>query len=379
MQAEPVDALVLGAGPAGLAAAAMIGRRGLTAVVLDRGAGPGESWRRRYDSLRLNSVRWMSSLPGYRMDPRWGDFPSRDAWVDYLRRYSDRFGLQIEPCVEVQRVSRAASGEWLVQTSRGERRARTVVVATGMDHSPVIPEWPGRGSFGRTLIHSSEYRSPKGFEGKHVLVVGAGNSATEIAHDLATGGARRVDISVRTPPLILPRRFAGISITAWAIPALPMPDWILDPASHLVQRISFGDLKPYGLPRGERGISAQRREGYVAPVDSGFVAAVKAGAISVVPAVERLEADAVALSSGATVKPDAVIAATGYRTGLEPLLGHLGVLGEDERPRCHGGASPPGAQGLYFTGYHFKLIPTLPHLGTEARGIARSISRTRRP
>lgn len=368
------ETLVLGAGPAGIAAAAMVGQRGISATVLERGAGVGESWRNRYDHLRLNSVRWMSSLPGFRMGRRLGDFPRRDAWLDYLRRYAARFELDVEYGVNARRIERAPEG-WVVQTDRGERAAREVVIATGMDHTPVIPSWPGREDFDGRLLHSADYRNPAEHEGKDVLVVGAGNSATEIAHDLAEGGARSVWISIRTPPLILPRRFAGISITAWAIPGIPVADGLLDVGSHLVQRISFGDLSRYGIPRSPRGISAQRRQGYIAPVDSGFVASLKRGAITVVPAVERLDGERVLLADGSSLEPSTVIAATGYRTGLHPLVGHLGVLGEDERPRAHGGASPPSAPGLFFTGYHFKLIPTLPHISSEARGIARSIAK----
>lgn len=373
---EP-EVAVIGAGAAGLAAAAILRERGIDSVILERGAGAGESWRNRYERLHLNSVRWMSSLPGYLMERRHGDFPSRDDWVAYLERYAVRNRLRIERGVEVERIERDADGSWLLQTKAGPRNARFVVVAIGMDHTPIIPDWPGRDWFAGRLLHSASYRNAKPFADEDVVVVGAGNSATEIALDLAEGDARSVSISIRTAPLILPRRPLGISITAWALPALPLPDRPLDAISRALMRASFGDLSAYGLPRAARGVSAQRREGYVAPVDTGFVAAVKRGAIEVVPALERLDGSDAVLDGGRRLPAATVIAATGYHTGLAPLVGHLDVLGEDQRPLASGGGQLPGRAGLFFAGYHFKLIPTLPHVGTEARGIANAVERVR--
>lgn len=249
-------------------------------MILERGEHIGQSWRHRYDGLRLNSARWMSSLPGYVMERRYGDFPSRDDWVDYLERYAERYRVAVAGGIEVWRIDRAPGLGWRVQTNRGELGCRFVVIATGMDHTPQIPAWRGKDGFEGNLLHSAEYRNAVAFQGRDVLVVGARNSATEIAHQLSERAAK-VWIAVRTPPLILPRRFLGVSITAWAIPAIPLPDRLLDAISRAAQRASFGDLSRYGIPPPSRGISAQRREGYVAPVDSGFVAAVKRGAIEV--------------------------------------------------------------------------------------------------
>ena len=373
-QADRRSAVVIGAGAAGLATAAELKRAGVEPLVLERGSRPGESWHRRYEGLRLNSVRWMSSLPGYVMERRHGDFPSREAWASYLARYAERHELEVRFETDVKWIG-PGNGGWRLETADRALRARTVVVATGMDHTPKVPEWPGRDAFGSRLIHSAEFRNAEPYRDQHVLVVGAGNSATEIAVLCARAGARKVTIAVRTPPLLLPPRFAGVTITAWAIPGIPLPDRLLDGASRLVSRLAVGDLSDHGLPPSPRGVSAQRREGYVAPIDRGFSDAVRAGAIDVVAAVEHFEGRRVVLANGHEVEPDAVIAATGYRTGLASLVGHLGVLQDDERPRVYGGAQLPHARGLFFVGYHYKLIPTLPHVSTEARGVAAATAR----
>ena len=110
-----------------------------------------------------------------------------------------------------------------------------------------------------------------------------------------------------------------------------------------------------------------RRTYWSPPVDSGFVAAVKQGAIRVVPAVESFTATEVVLADGSRVRPDVVISATGYATGLRPLVGHLGVLDEDDEPK---GRQP--TPGLFFAGFTYGLIALLPHVGPDARWIARA-------
>ncbi|WP_329472600.1 NAD(P)-binding domain-containing protein [Streptomyces sp. NBC_01723] len=107
----------------------------------------------------------------------------------------------------VQRIERAEPGsgaQWLVHTHDGPMTADAVVVATGRCHTPNVPHWTGRSTFTGTLLHSAHYRSPAPYRGPHVLVVGAGNSGTEIAGVLAGAGAERVRIAVRTPPNIFP-------------------------------------------------------------------------------------------------------------------------------------------------------------------------------
>src|SRR4051812_29497901 len=147
------QAIVCGAGAAGLASAACLGRAGVDAVVLERGDDVAMSWRRRYPALRLNTLGWMSTLPGYRASRRdYGEFPTRDDWIRYLEDYARHYELAIEFGTEVTRVERAKGG-WQVATADGAREARFVVVATGFDHDPHIPDWPGRDRFTGELLH----------------------------------------------------------------------------------------------------------------------------------------------------------------------------------------------------------------------------------
>jgi cation diffusion facilitator CzcD-associated flavoprotein CzcO len=312
--------------------------------VLERSGAAGASWRGRYDRLRLNSSRWTSQLPGARYARGTGVFPQRDEVVRYLEEYAAGFDVRLHTSVE--RIDRDGDG-WRLRTSTGGIAARHVVVATGYEHTPHIPAWPGREAFSGRLLHAAGYRSPAAFRGADVLVAGPGCSGMEIAYDLATGGAGRVRLAVRTPPNILLRSALGPVL---ARGLLRLGTERADKVMRAVQRMTVGDLAPYGLPVPEEGMASRLVRLGVAPaiIDKTIVAAIKARRFEIVAAVERLDATGVGLADGSRLEPDAVIAATGYRTGLEPMVGHLGVLDGGGLPLARVREAAPG---LRFVGY----------------------------
>jgi putative flavoprotein involved in K+ transport len=370
--------VVVGAGPCGLAAAAALGRVGGPPLVLERAPVVGSSWRGRYDTLRLNTIRWMSHLPGYRMPRRHGDYPTRDQLIEYLEEYARRHALRIQFDTTVERIDRDGGG-WRLATSSGPLAAARVVVATGYDRVPKMPDWPGRESFTGQLVHAGEYRSAAPYRGRDVLVVGAGNTGTEIAHYLLEGGATRVRVSMRTPPNISLRKWLAMPLNPSAVMLEQMPPKLADRLSQQTQRLIFGDLSPYGLPRAPQGMITTVLERGVAPaIDDGFVAALKQGRIELVPVVERFEGADVVLSGGLRIRPDAVIAATGYARGLEPLVGHLGVLRADGLPVAPAGQPNADTPGLYFIGYLPVPSGQLRQARIQAMRLARTVARERR-
>ena len=373
------EAVVVGAGPAGLAVAAELGCRGLSAVVLERSNGVGASWRGRYDRLRLNTSRRMSGLPGHGIDPSCGRWVGRDDFVAYLEGYSLRRRLRVLFGTEATRIDREGGPLWRVETSRGPIRARFVVVATGFDRVPVVPEWPGRGGFAGRLVHASSYRDAAPYRGMDVLVVGLGSTGNELAVDLLEGGARSVRVAVRTPPNVFPREWLGVPTSLVARMGKCLPAAVSDRAGRALQRLAFGDLSAHGLPRSPHGVATTLRlRGHGIAVDSGFVDALKRGSVGVVAAVERFEGPEVVLADGGRLRPEAVIAATGYRPGLEPLVGHLpGVLGPNGRPKPPE-RMPAGSEGLAFVGYELPVSGQLPEMAATARRIARTFARQRR-
>lgn len=377
MKVDPPEAVVIGAGAAGLAAAAELGRRGISASVLERSGEIGSSWVRRYDGLHLNTVRWLSAPRHSRIPRRAGRWPSREAFVEHLRSYARREKIAIEFGTDVRRIDRSEHG-FALETSRGSRACRFVVVATGYDHSPAIPNWPGRETFKGRLLHAAEYRSPAGFHGKDVLVVGAGNTGTEIAVQLFREGASRVRIAVRTPPNVVPLEPLGIPITLFARLGEGTGSGA-DLFGRVVQRLAWGDLSRYGLPPAPYGIGTELRLKGLGPVvDRGFVAALKRGQIEIVSALEGLDGADALLVGSRRIRPQAVIAATGYRMGLEPLVGHLGVLRPTGQPARIRGETNPAAPGIYFSGYWLPASGQLPAMRRTTKRIGQEVSRLKR-
>jgi cation diffusion facilitator CzcD-associated flavoprotein CzcO len=371
---EQNTTIVVGAGPGGLAVGAVLAQLGLPATILERGDSVAASWHSYYEGLRLNSPRRHSSLPGLEIDPGCGQWPLRNDMINYLERYARHHGLEISFGQEVRRISRE-DGRWRVRTSAGELHAAHVVLATGKNDRPILPNWPGREDFRGELIHAREYRNAKPYRGKSVLVVGCGSSGVDIALELVAIGARQVLMSVRTPPLLLQPQRLGVpaddlSQLIKRAPAFLGP--VFDRVSLAAHRRN-GDLSKYGLPSPTEGVvSAWRTRGHGATLDRGIVSAIKAGDVQVVGAVAGFEGADVLLAGHTRIQPDAVIAATGQRPSLEPLVGDLGVLGPDGRPVVHGAQCTRRAPSMYFIGY--RLIPgQLPDMTPDACKIARSI------
>ena len=368
------EVAVIGAGPGGLGTAAELIRRGLQPVVLERGTGPGPKWRHSYDSLRINTSAAFSHLPGMRLSGA-GQWPTRDELVDYYECYAERFGISIRAGCEVTRIDRDSHG-WSVEATSERLRCRAVVVATAKDHTPVVPDWPGRSSFAGRLLHSAEYRNAEPFAGERVIVVGAGNSGFDIAVDLLRGGAQSVHLSIRTAPHIIHRAVGPLPSDVLAIAGRHLPSRFVDRAAHALRTATGGYVLEHRLGRPPEGLMTHlRRTGMIPTIDPGhFVDLVRTGALPVVAGVDELAGQHVVLSDETRLPIDALIAATGYRTGLEPLVGHLGVLDELAYPTVHGERTHPDAPGLHFIGFSHPLSGNLRELRLVSRRIARAVA-----
>jgi putative flavoprotein involved in K+ transport len=365
---------VVGGGPGGLAAAAALRERGVRAVVLERSESVGASWRRHYDRLHLHTTRRLSALPGLPMPRSFGRWVSRDDVVRYLDKYAEFHALEIVTGVEVSRIE-PAGNDWLLHATGGRRlTGRAVVVATGYNHTPHLPDWPNRGTYQGRLLHAGEYRNPAPFAGKDVLVVGVGNTGAEIAVDLVEGGAARVRLAVRTVPHIVRRSTAGWPAQRTGILVRRLPVRLVDRAGRVMSRIAVPDLAAQGLPRPDTGLYSRVKQGAIPVQDVGLIDAVRTGKVEPVAALESFDDGKAVLADGTRISPDAVIAATGYRRGLEDLVGHLGVLDGRGRPVVHGGRTPAQAPGLYFTGFTNPISGMLREMAIDARKIAKALA-----
>ena len=348
---EQAQIVVIGAGQSGISTALSLKDLGLSALVLDEADEVASSWRKRYDRLRLNTCRPNSSFPKRPFAKGTPIIPTRENVVENIERHAAAGDLDLQFGTTVERIDADSDG-WALETSDGTLRTRQVAVATGHEREPFIPDWPGRQAFRGELVHAAAYKNPERWVGKSVLVVGPGCSGMEIAYDLSAGAAGKVWLAVRTPPNIILRMGpSGIPGDMIAVALMRTPPKFADALSRVARKATIGDLTEFGLPVPEEGVFTRQARTGVAPaiVDPEVIDGIRSGAVEIVAGVESLDETGVLLSDGSRLEPDAVICATGYRRGLEPLVGHLGVLNDRGLPKAH--AEDPAAPGLRFIGF----------------------------
>jgi hypothetical protein len=364
--------VVVGAGPAGLAAARAIRRAGVDPLILERADTVAASWRGRHDHLRLNTHRMFSHQPGARIPRSYGPFPARDDYVAYLDRYAA--GMRIRFAVTVVRIDRADQG-WELGLDEGSISTAHVVVATGPDAEPVMPSWPGMASFPGTLMHAGQFRNACEVAGRNVLVVGPGNSGVDLLNHLARSDVAALWLSARSGMNITPLRLGGIPMHPVSLASRHLPLRIQDVNLRVVQRLAFGDLARLGYPRSELGaFTRAASEGVTVAVDDGFVSALKAGRVIMKPGIDRFEGPKACFTDGTACAPDVVICATGYRPGLAPMVGHLVALDEHGMPPFTGTSSSPRYPGLWFFGLDRSIYGNMHIRRRQARQLARIIA-----
>jgi indole-3-pyruvate monooxygenase len=212
----PMDAIVIGAGPAGLAVSRQLSKRNITHKVLEKASGIGESWKRYYESLTLHTGKHCSSLPDMSFEKSVPLFPSRTDVIEYLEKYHSQFKLPVQFESHVRNIARLHPTGFVVRTDKEEIATRNVVVATGIFSNPRVPALENLSLFAGSVIHSSAYRNPIAFLGKKVLVVGIGNSGAEIAAELAANGVE-VCVSARNGKAVIPLKLLGVPIQTLGI------------------------------------------------------------------------------------------------------------------------------------------------------------------
>jgi putative flavoprotein involved in K+ transport len=382
------DVAVIGAGPAGLSTAYELKRIGLDPLVLEKTAAVGDVWRNHYDGLRLNSGRVFSQLPGSPFRRSAGGWPSRDELVHILETFPGRGGFKVRTGINIEKVEYDRQRDiWAISSENGETfESCAVVVATGCACIPLIPKWEGKETFPGEIIHSSKFKNARTYAGKDVLVAGSGNSAAEIASRL-TEHARTVTISVRTPPHILPKSVSGIPLVGIGVATRSLPVAWVDSLLYALRRLFIGDLTSHGLPFPASRVSQQFARTQVVPIlYYPFVEDIRAGRIRVVGPVLKIsgrtihayhsvEAQSREQAKETILSADAIVAGTGFRTGLSDLVKVPGITTPDDRPVVSSDQEFPDAPRLYLIGHVNPLSGQLREIRLEANRIARKIGK----
>lgn len=359
--------LVIGAGPAGLATAACLARRGIAYRLLERGGTLGHTWANLYDSLVLHTGRHLSTLPGRGFPAGTPLFPTREDFVAYLRDYAAAHRLQVEAGVTVDALRRSTHG-WAAVTADGTRiEGSSAVVCTGIVSNPRVPALPGRDDYRGTLLHAAAYRRPDPFVGQRVLVVGVGNSGGEIGSELARAGAQ-VTVLVRSGAHVVPLTIGGIPVQYLSLALRRLPRVAQELVVRQVARATERRRGAPVLPRPPHS-----------PLDAipliGFhlVDAIRAGTVQVQQGeIVRLTTTGAEFSDGTTGAFDAIILATGYRPALGMLhdLVQVDARGFARRRDRVTSADQPG---LYFVGHNYDATGGLANIRRDAPIVARHI------
>ncbi|MBK9122001.1 MAG: NAD(P)/FAD-dependent oxidoreductase [Chloroflexi bacterium] len=308
--------LVIGAGPAGIVTGYFLQQYGLPYEIIDRANIIASTWASLYPSLRLNTTRYFSHMPGRRFPLSWGEFPTGRQYHGYVGRFADAHRLNITLGVDVSRLQQAGD-EWEVTSSRGHERYRNVVIATGRFSNPYTAAVPGLTEFQGYRIHAHDYHGPEPFAGKRVLIVGNGPSGLDIALEIGqrNGPTQPALLSMRTGITLRRRYPLGLSKHAWMLATRWLPERIREPFLDYVERLGFPESALHGIKTPKEGSTS----GAVAVRGGELIPAVRRGEVVCVDGPARFTTDSVILTDGSTHAIDAVIVATGYR----PALGFL--------------------------------------------------------
>jgi putative flavoprotein involved in K+ transport len=338
--ATPV--VVVGAGQSGLAAARALRELRMPTVILEAGDRSTGSWPHYYDSLRVFSPAGYSSMPGMPFPGAPERYPTRDEVADYLEDYAAGLDVEIQTNTRVETIQRDGK-DFMVFTEGGRAlRASGIVAASGSFSNPYRPNFPGQETFRGELLHVADYCNPAPYAGRRVIVVGAGDSAAQVANELAP--VATVTLATRHPVRFIPQRLGGHDVHYW------------------LRETGFDTLPAEWL--------SKITGGSVVTDSVGFQQTLAEGRVDRRPMFIALDGGQVVWSDGQHEPVDAIILATGYRPSLD-YLRELGALDANGAPIHVGGISSTHV-GLVYLGLEFQrsyASNTLRGVGEDARAV----------
>ena len=340
---EPLDVLVIGAGQAGLAMGWYLSRLGMRFRIVDAGSEVGQTWRKRWDSLKLFTAAQYDNLPGMTFPAPHDTYPGKDDVADFLQAYAAKFELPVALNVNVTRLRRTTLYE--IDTDRGPIRAHNVVVATGPFHTPFVPPLARELDGGLFQIHSIDYRRPGSIPPGRVLVVGAANTGCQIALELSP--THQVEISVGQRLPAIPQRPLGRDVWWW--------------------------MTRLGLTRVTRNSRLGRRLSKRDVIIGGGLPELERNGVVVRPRVSAAKSRSVAFVDGTSAEYDAILWATGFRTDHSWI--EIPSVKDTEGRVQHdrGVTSAPGLYVLGLTWQHTRTSALLGWVMRDAEFLANHI------
>jgi len=332
------ETIIIGGGQAGMAMGHYLKKSGGSFLILDQASSVGESWKKRYNSLKLFTPRSMSSLPGLPLSGEEDVYPGKDEVASYLEEYAKRFDLPLKLKTTVVKLEKE-TGVFKMSTDQGTLLAKQVVVATGPFQTPALPAEARAGTIHQ--LHSSSYRQANQLVPGSVLVVGGGNSGAQIAVELAE--TRTVYLSVGAKMKFLPQRLAGKNIFWW------------------FKRLGVLSVTSTSGP----GRYLRKQPDPI--FGKELQELIKKGRVIVKPRFRNMEKERVAFVDGTTLEISNIVWATGFRQNFD-WINVAGVLDPEGKPLHYRGVSPE--KGLYFIGLpwqHRRGSALLQGVGEDAR------------
>ena len=386
------DVLIIGAGPAGLNAAYALERAGIEYRIIEASQQLAPTWNSLYPSLRLNTSRFFSELPGKRYPLRWGIHPTAKQYHSYLVAWAAEQRLSVEHGIEVHRVAPGRDGSWQVETSQGSGSYRAVIPATGVFGNPQLPDIEGMDRFQGKIMHSRDFRHPDQVRGRRTMVVGTGPSGADIA--VAAGKAAAGGfawLAIRSGVDLRPRYPYGLPRHVWMMIGETLPEryclWLQRQTGKI--KYNMGDFDVWQAPP-----NTGSGVGYRGPE---LLNALRQSQVKPVQQPVSFDARGVTLADGGYLELDAVIMATGYFPVLHKYMdiemrfskamyypkascdwdiGPNGIRGWPLRDLSQhpNGRQALGHPGLYLVGVFYKGRGAFYNMTVEARIAAEQIA-----
>ncbi|XVE71624.1 hypothetical protein DITRI_Ditri10aG0166000 [Diplodiscus trichospermus] len=366
--------IIVGGGPSGLATSACLTQQGVPSLILEKSDCIASLWQyRTYDRLKLHLPKQFCELPLLGFPDNFPKYPTKQQFISYMESYASHFSIQTRFNQAVQSAEfDHVLGFWRVKTQDCEYISRWLIVATGENAEPVIPDIPGIHKFKGPVVHTNLYKSGSEFKNRRVLVIGCGNSGMEVSLDLCRHNAIPYMV-VRNTVHVLPREMFGFSTFGIAMALLKwFPLRLVDKFLLLVASFTLGNTEQLGLRRPKTGpIELKNVTGKTPVLDVGALSQIKSGKIKVAEGVKEITENGAKFMDGQEKEIDSIILATGYKSNVPTWLKGCDFFTKEGMPKTPFPNSWKAEKGLYTVGFTRRGL-----LGTasDAVKIARDIA-----